>query len=448
MSRVALAVLAAFCAAAPLAQAQPGGAPAPAAASTAQPAPRETATAVAEAIEAQYLDPAKGKAVADELRAAAARGDLDRFTDPRDLATALGNRLRPHDAHFNVTWSAEAPPTGGPRPGPGPGPGGHGAGPPPEFLAALRRDNYGLHRVQRLPGNIGYIELKQFVPTDFGDPNDPARRAVDAALTLTSGADALIIDLRDNGGGSPSMVGYITSAFTARDADIYNTFHSRRGTRSEAPGVYHPAPNLTVPVYILTSARTGSAAEALAYTLQAAKRATVVGEASGGAANPGGGFPVRGGFTVFISTGAPINPITRKNWEGTGVAPDVAVPAAQALDRAQALALQASSKGLSGPAVTDNRWAQEALSPPALNPDLATFPGEYSGSKIERHPDGLHYVRGRRPHWILYAIADDLFAVRGEPGRRVRFIRDAKGKVTALEVLTPDGPLGLYRREG
>jgi len=445
MPRAAFALAALLLAsAAPAAIAQPGPAPAAAAERL---TPRQAVSAVAEAIEALFFDAVRGKAIADELRAAAARGEFDRYAEPRELAVALTNRLRPHDNHFGVFWSANTPP---PPPGgiaalfrdPGPG-----EGPPPEALIAERRANYGLRAVQVLPGNIGYIDLREFADLDFDNPNDPARRTIDAALSLVSGADAVIFDLRDNGGGSPAMVGYLTSAFTPKGADIFNTFHSRRGTRSEAPLVSHPAPNLTVPVYILTSGRTGSAAEAFAYTMQTAKRAVVIGDASAGAANPGGRIPIGGGFAVFISMGSPVNPISKRNWEGTGVIPDVAIAASGALVEAQSRALDGAAKGLEDPFLTENRWAFEALTPPVVNTDLSPYAGTYSGVRIERGAEGLRYVRDRRPAWALYPLGADLFAVRGDPTRRIRFIREG-GSVTALEVLTPEGALGLYRREG
>lgn len=443
MFRAAIAC-ALILAAAPAAIAQPAPGPGPVAPAE-RLTPRQAATAIAQAIEDLYFDAAKAKTLADDLRAAAARGEFDRYTDPRELAVVLGNRLNPHDAHFSVVWSADAPPArqpGGPGPGAGPN-----QGPPPEYFLGLKRANYGLRRVEILPGNVGYLDMRQFADIDFDDPNDPARRTIDAALAFVAGTDAVIIDLRDNGGGSPAMVGYLTSAFTPKGADIFNTFHSRRGTQSEAPPISYPTPNLTVPVYILTSGRTGSAAEAFAYTMQSARRAVVVGDASGGAANPGGTVPVGGGFGVFISMGSPINPITKRNWEGSGVAPDIAVPAADALVEAQTRALEGAAKGLQGPFLTQNRWALEALTPSAFNTDIAPYAGAYNGVKIERHADGLHYVRDRRPHWVLYPMGADLFGVQGDPSRRVRFVREA-GRVVAMEVITPEGPGGLYRREG
>jgi len=410
------------------------------AALAAPPSPRVTAENVARAIEANYYDPARGKAVADELRAEAARGGFDRFTDPRVLATELSRRLKPKDAHFDVVYFGEEPPQG-----PGPG----GGGPPPPQGDPFRRGNYGFRQVELLPGNLGLIELSGFVPIDFDDEADAARRAADAAVRLVSGADAVIIDLRDNGGGSPAMVGYLASAFTPAGADIYNVFHSRQGVRSEAPGRPYPTPILDAPVYVLISGRTGSAAEALAYTLQAAKRAVIVGEASAGAANPGGGFPAGGGFGVFVSTGSPRNPITGGNWETTGVTPDVKVPAERALEEAQRLALTAVlARGtLTGPDRTDSEWALAALTPSPVPPqNLADFAGDYSGVTVSVDGQTLRYVRGRRPAWTLVPIGPDLFRSRDVPTRRIRFQRGPDGRVTALEIVYPEGPVGLYPR--
>ncbi|MCR5878011.1 S41 family peptidase [Phenylobacterium sp. J367] len=213
-----------------------------------------------------------------------------------------------------------------------------------------------------LPGAIGLIDMRYFAGFQAADA--AARARADAAMTLVSGADAVIVDLRDNGGGSPAMVGYLASYFVPKDAPIYNTFKSRGPDAHETPPFEVRGERmLRAPLYILTSGRTGSAAEAFAYTLQAARRATIVGEASGGAANPGGFRPAGNGFRVFVSDGRPVNPITRSNWEGTGVQPDVAVPAGQALVRAQALALAEIRRSASGVAATEAEWAHAALSP-------------------------------------------------------------------------------------
>ena len=165
-----------------------------------------------------------------------------------------------------------------------------------------------------LPGNIGYIDMRGFA--DFAADGDQApRQAADAALALVAGTDALIFDLRDNGGGSPAMVGYLIGHFVPDGAKIYNIFKTRGEPDSdEAPSAPIAGQRrLDTPLYVLTSGRTASAAESFAYTLQAAKRASVVGEASAGGANPGGGAPLGDGLSVFISSGTPINPISTRS---------------------------------------------------------------------------------------------------------------------------------------
>lgn len=426
--------------------------PAFAQAPTAAPTPRETANAVAGRIRDLYFDPAAGDRIADGLEAESAAGAFDGLTDQRDLAAALSRRLRPLDAHFNVAWDANAP--AGPGPGAGPqrvrrtpgspqpqGAGGPGPRPANPMEA---RGHYGFRKVEILPGNIGYIDLRGFSNIDFGNPADPARRAADAALDFVADADAVIFDLRDNGGGAPSMVGYLTSAFTPANAPIYNIFHSREGTESEAPAVFYPTPRLEVPVYVLISGRTGSAGEAFPYTLQGARRATIVGEASGGAANPGGMVPVGGGFAVFISQGSPKNPNTGGNWEGTGVQPDVAVPWDQALTRAQALALEAIAAGDSGR--IDAAWALQALNSTAAAGDLSPYAGTYGDATVSVAGDQLNVVRGRRPPVALTRLDGDLFTVVGDPGRRVQFSRNEAGRVVTMDSVGFNGPGPRARR--
>ncbi|MDC8013447.1 S41 family peptidase [Tahibacter soli] len=279
---------------------------------------RKPVAAVASAIEDNYFDAARGKTIADDLRQASADGAFDALTEPAKLAEALTERLKPLDRHFRVTWSDGAGRSGPSAPRPPSGD--------------------GIERVDVLPGNIGYLKLTHFANFEFGDRDAPVRRAIDAALARVAGSDAIVVDLRDNRGGSPNMVGYLVSAFTPRGADIYNTFHARNGgTTSEAPAEPYAQPMLTVPLYVLINGRTASAGEAFSYTVKNAKRATIVGETSRGAANPGGFVEVGDGYAVFVSDGTPVSPVTKTNWEGTGVAPDVAVPAAEALDKATEL---------------------------------------------------------------------------------------------------------------
>ena len=214
---------------------------------------------------------------------------------------------------------------------------------------AMRR-GYDIEKVERLPGNVGYIELRAFGPTEFVGP------AYTAAMSLMAGTDALILDLRRNGGGSPASVAYLMSHFfPLGDIRHLNDLYFRPTNETlqfwTVPTV---APRYDKPVYVLTSARTFSGGEECAYNFQTQKRATLVGETTGGGANPVSPYSVGNGIVVAIPTGRAINPVTKTNWEHVGVKPEIAVPAAQALQTAHAAIL----RSLIGAAKDDNERAK------------------------------------------------------------------------------------------
>ena len=395
--------------------------------------PRVVVAQIAEVIRQGYFNPAQAEVIASAIVAEANAGRYDALTDPRDLQEALTQRLKGYDRHFSVTAplpATDAPASSAPTLRPVP------------FPVGVARRGQGFRAVEILPGNIGLIDMRMFI--DFDGPDDAARKYADAVLQLVSNTDAVIFDMRENGGGSPAMVGYLVSAFVGPDADVYATFHSREGTESEAPAQPYAHPRLEVPVYVLTSGRSGSAAEAFAYTLQAARRATVVGETSAGAANPGGPAITPSGYRIFVSNGTPINPITRTNWEGVGVKPDVETSAAQALDVAWQAALARQADRLSGPVAVEAAWVLEALRAPAVAFRAEDYVGDYSGSQVQAVDGMLTWRSGRRPAWRLKPLAADLFFDIDEPYRRIRFERDAQGRVTALETL--DSQVGSGRR--
>ena len=299
------------------------------AALAAETTPRAQVAGVAQAIEDHYFDADRGRDIAKGLRSAADAGTFDAHTSPQALAEVLTARLKALDRHLrvHVLRPGEREAIAQRRP-------------PPE----ANRDS-GIARVDVLPGSISVLALSEFTHFEFDRDDAPARQAMDAALEKISGATAVVVDLRGNRGGSPVMVGYLASAFVARGADIFNTFHSRAGTQSEAPADWYHAPRPRLPLYVVIDAGTGSAAESFAYTLQQAGRATIVGETSGGAANPGEPVPTPDGLVVFVPTGSPFNPFSGGNWEGTGVQPDVRVPSAAALDTALELARAATATG-------------------------------------------------------------------------------------------------------
>jgi hypothetical protein len=201
-------------------------------------------------------------------------------------------------------------------------------------IAQSRESVAGFREAKKLEGNVGYLDLRGFASVERGGP------IADNYMKLLSTSDAMIIDLRKNGGGSPGMVQYLCSYFFDKRVHL-NSLYWREGDTTEefwtldkVGGEKMP----DVPLFVLTSNYTFSGAEEFSYNMQTQKRATLVGETTGGGANPGGGFPINDKLQVFIPMGRAINPITETNWEGVGVVPEVKTTADEALDKAHELA--------------------------------------------------------------------------------------------------------------
>jgi C-terminal processing protease CtpA/Prc len=181
---------------------------------------------------------------------------------------------------------------------------------------------------------LGYLKFN-----GFGDPEICAPTAI-AAMNFLGGVDALIFDLRQNGGGDPKMVALLCSYLFEHPTHL-NDLWTRKGDETQQFWTlpYVPGKRLpSIPVYVLTSHRTFSGAEEFTNNLKVLKRATIVGEVTGGGAHPVGGHRIDDRFTIGVPFARAINPITKTNWEGVGVEPDVKVSADDALTTAQALA--------------------------------------------------------------------------------------------------------------
>jgi C-terminal processing protease CtpA/Prc len=203
------------------------------------------------------------------------------------------------------------------------------------YRAEVRLQVGGIATVQRLDGNVGYLDVRAM--HDAGH----AGQAAIAAMTLLAHTDVLLIDLRRNGGGDPGMVAlYCSYLFddTTHLNDLY--WRDDDSTRQWWTLPYVPGPRFggTKPVYVLTSGDTFSGAEELAYDLTRG-RATLIGERTRGGAHPGGRYRVATHLKAAVPSGRAINPVTGTNWEGTGVEPDLELPATDAFDAAYRLAL-------------------------------------------------------------------------------------------------------------
>jgi C-terminal processing protease CtpA/Prc len=195
--------------------------------------------------------------------------------------------------------------------------------------------NYGFEKIERLDNNVGYLDLRVFAPTAM------AGDVAAAAMTLLAQSRALIIDLRNNGGGHGEMVHLIMAYLLDGSREVSGSYdrpkdeHARAMTPPWVPGRRFGGEK---PLYVLISGKTFSAAEAFAYDLQAMGRAVIVGEPSGGGAHPFEYRRVHPHFVLSLAEARSINPITGGNWQGTGVIPDARVAADEALAKALELA--------------------------------------------------------------------------------------------------------------
>ena len=288
-----------------------------------------------------YVFPDVAKKMEHSIRERLDKKEYDQITSAKQFATTLTKDLQAvsNDKHLRVRYSHSPIPERGPR-----------REPTAAEREQRKRDmnwmNHGFVKVERLRGNIGYLEFLNFADEELGADT------VAAAMNFINGTDSLIIDLRGNGGGNPAMVALICSYLFGPEPVHLNDLYWREGdrtdqfwTKKEVAGKRY----LNKDVYVLTSKRTFSGAEEFTYNLKNLKRATIIGETTGGGAHPGGMFRMSPHFGVFVPTGRAINPITKTNWEGTGVTPDIAVPADQALLVARVTALKKSLTSLTNP---------------------------------------------------------------------------------------------------
>jgi len=273
-----------------------------------------------------YVFPDIASKMEQAIRARQKAGEYDAITNGDAFATKLTTHLREvsRDKHLNVNFS--------PAPAP------RGVQPAGPDLAAMRRQmermNCGFEKAERLPPNIGYLKFNMFGRADICGPT------ATAAMNFLGNVDALIIDLRENGGGDPQMVAFVSS-YLFDERTHLNDLYSRKENKTEEFWTTTDVPGKRFagkPVFVLTAARTFSGAEEFAYNLKNLKRATIIGETTGGGAHPVSGHRIDDRFMIGVPFARAINPISKTNWEGTGVEPDVKVAAAEALEVARKLA--------------------------------------------------------------------------------------------------------------
>lgn len=386
---------------------------------------------IAKLMEEKYVFPDVGKTIGDKVKDNLQKGNYDKITDYRKFASKVTEDLRSinNDRHIGLRYA-------------------------PEYIAMAKKaeadsnnreledfekrmdefSNYNFKEIRILPGNVGYLKFNSFMDAAIAGPT-----AV-AAMNFLAHTGALIIDLTDNGGGNPSMIQLISSYFF-KEPEHLNSFYIREGDKTDQFWTlpYVPGPKMVnTDLYVLTSNYTFSGAEEFTYDLKNMKRATIVGETTGGGAHPVDRFIIDDNFGITIPFGRAINPITKTNWEGTGVEPDIKTAKEKALDVAYEMAVEKELKNETNENLkTQLAWVLEGLktknNPITLDPKLAkTYVGTYGPRKITFENGELFYQREDRPKMKMIPMSEDMFRFEDIDYFRLKMILE-NGKVVAVE---------------
>jgi retinol-binding protein 3 len=379
----------------------------------------------------KYVFPDVGKKIGDVVTKNLKDGVYESITNPEEFAGKLTEDMRSvnNDRHIGVKFS-------------------------PDYIAMVNKanadennkemeeyekrtneyTNYNFKEVKILPGNVGYLKFNSFKDASAAGPT-----AI-AAMNFLAYTDALIIDLTDNGGGSPSLIQLITTYFF-NEPEHLNSFYIREGDKTEQFWTlpYVPGPKMTeTDIYVLTSGNTFSGAEEFTYNLKNLKRATIVGETTGGGAHPVNMHIINDHFAVSVPFGKAINPITNTNWEGTGIEPDVKVSKDKAMETAYLLALEKRMEKEENKEIKQSvAWTIDGIkakqNPVTLDEKtLKLYAGQYGPRKITLENGELFYQREGRPKMKMVPMKADLFMFDDIDYFRVKFIREGD-KVVALE---------------
>jgi hypothetical protein len=317
-------------------------------------------------------------------------------------------------------------------------------------LEQKRRDNFCFKELKTLEGNIGYVDLRC-----FSDAIDAGPTAI-AAMNFLAYTDAIIFDLRENGGGSPSMIQLITSYFFPEPV-LLNSFYIRQSDSTQQfwTQACVQGPRMSnVDLYVLTSNYTFSGAEEFTYNLKNMKRATIIGDTTGGGAHPIDIKPFPSlNVGMSLPFGRAVNPVTGTNWEGTGVAPDIVVPQEQALDVAHLEALKKLEQKTDDPDhKAQFKWAidglQVKLHPVVLTAsELQKYAGQYGPRKLWVESGTLYYQREDRPKYKMIPMGNHWFMLEDLDYFRIEFVPDESGQIAELIGHYNNGQTDSHKRD-
>ncbi|NIG56665.1 S41 family peptidase [Chitinophaga sp. Cy-1792] len=365
-------------------------------------------------------------------------GAYDKIGSPMEFAQALSTDLYHiyHDGHLAVRYDPRPQPVQDTSAG----------SEPVQSTPGDDYRNWGLKKVEVLYGNIGYLSLNQ-----FADITEEAKTAVNAAFGLLKHTDALILDLRNNGGGDGEMVKYICSFFLPPNTHLNDIYERRTNkTMSFTTTLVDTSGHFQqIPVYVLTSPRTYSAAEECTYNLKFSRNAQVVGENTGGGAHPVQPFQLGDGFIGLIPFARSINPVTHTNWEGKGITPTIAVENQDALPTAMVDFLDKKlEETLDINLKRSRQWARDMaaaqLHPSKVNANtLKKYAGEYGNRQVKFDNGQLFITNQGGQYMPLIPVSDKIFRMDGYDYVKIIFSDDIKSVTMAYD----EGFINVLKRK-
>jgi len=307
--------------------------------------------------------------------------------------------------------------------------------------------NFYFRKIEWLNGNIGYFRFDVFADTAI------AGKKAAAAMEFFSNCNAVIIDLRYNGGGEGTMIRYLSGYFLKEPTLLLTMHFTRQDSVFESWS--YPIDHTQYPkdqeLYILTSSFTASAAEGFTYALKTLARATVIGETTSGAAHwVDYFFYPEMNMEIKLPVASPMSPITGTNWEKTGIQPDIVVPEYSALEQAHLMALEsARSRAEDSMKIRDLDWhiaiAREKLKNEVVSgSDLAEYAGEFEMLTFLNKNGHLFWHQGKDTEYILVPLSRDHFMFHDTNDYIIKFIRDTGGNVAGFEYLVKFSEKNMY----
>ncbi len=401
-------------------------------------AKKNAITSIIKLLNDNYVYPETAKKTEKYLLSKLKKNEYDDINNPIDFGEALTKDLQSvsKDKHLRVNYNPEAADIISKRK--------PNADETEEkdVQEMMKYQNYGFEKVERLNGNIGYIDFRNFAPSKL------SKETVASVMGFISNTDAVIIDLRQNGGGDPTGVQLICSYFFDATPVHLNDIYYRPENKTEEYWTLGDIEGKRMPninLYILTSKYTFSGAEEFAYDLKNLNRATIIGETTGGGAHPGDMKAVDKNFVIFLPMGRAINPVTKTNWEGVGVAPDIEISSEKALETAEIMALEKIKTVKANPEIKKDLDSKIEILKAELNPvtldetALKSYPGNYEDRTISIDNGKLYYQRAGRPKLQMIPLSGDTFGFKELGFFKLKFEKDSKGNVISVTGIYSDG---------